>query len=116
MVVVVELNNKFVKVKWMCGKIRHKKNRRLEITTLERVKVTSIVEKIVETSLRCFRHVERKHVDFVIRRVDQTESRKHTRDRGRFRIIIREAIKKDLWINELDRNEVYDEIILDCYC
>lgn len=33
---------------------------RLETITLKRVKVTSIVEKIVETSLMCFRHVERK--------------------------------------------------------
>ena len=86
------------------------------MTTLERVRVTSIVEKIVETSLRCFRLVERKHVNFVVRRVDQIESRKDTRETRRSRKIIREAIKKDLQINELDRNEVYDEIILGCCC
>jgi phage terminase Nu1 subunit (DNA packaging protein) len=67
---------------------------RLEMTILERVRVTSIVEKIVETSLRCFRHVESKHVDFVVRRVNQIESRKDTRDRGRSIKIIRELLRK----------------------
>jgi len=38
-----------------------------------RVGVAPIVEKMVETRLRWFGHVERRLVDFVVRRVDQME-------------------------------------------
>ena len=41
--------------------------------TLERVGVAPIVEKMVETRLRWFVHVERRPVDCVVRRVDQME-------------------------------------------
>jgi len=34
--------------------------------TLERVRVTPIIEKMVETRLRWFGHAERKHVDYDI--------------------------------------------------
>ena len=42
----------------------------LEMTTLEKVGVAPIVEKMEETRLRWFRHVERRPVDAVVRRVD----------------------------------------------
>jgi len=45
------------------------------MTPLERVGVAPIVEKLVENRLRWFRHVERRPVDVVERRVDQTEER-----------------------------------------
>jgi len=41
--------------------------------------VASIVEKMVETGLRWFVHVERRLVDFVVRRVDQMEDSQITR-------------------------------------
>lgn len=44
---------------------------RLEMTILESVGVTPIVEKMVEYRLRWFGNVERKPVDFVVMRVDK---------------------------------------------
>jgi hypothetical protein len=49
---------------------------------------------------------ERRHVDSVVRRVDHMESSQITKRRGRPRKTIRETIKKDLDVNELDRNMV----------
>jgi len=70
----------------------------------------SILEKMVETRLMWFGHVERRHVDSVVRRVDQMESSQITRDRGRPRKTIRETIK-NLEINELDKDKIYDRTI-----
>jgi hypothetical protein len=85
------------------------------MTTLERererVGVTPIVENMVENRLRWFRHLERKLLDFVVRTVDQMEDSQITRDRWRLRKAISETIRKDLEINELDPNMVYDETL-----
>ena len=54
----------------------------------------------LETKLRWFGHVEKRPVDSVVRRVDQTEGSQITRGRGRPRKTIRETIRKDLEINE----------------
>jgi len=54
----------------------------LETTTLARVGVAPIVEKMVETRLRWFGHVERRPVDSVVKRVDQMEGGQITRGRG----------------------------------
>jgi len=43
------------------------------MTTLERVGVAPLVEKMVETRLRWYGHVERRHVDSMARRVGQME-------------------------------------------
>jgi hypothetical protein len=58
---------------------------------------------MVETRHRWFRHVERRLVDSVIRRIDQMERSQITRGRGRPRKTIRETIRKDLEINELEK-------------
>jgi len=58
--------------------------------------------------LRWFGHIERRPV---VRRIDQLEDSQITRGRGRPRKTIREIIKKDLEINELDRNMVYDRTL-----
>jgi len=92
---------------WMCGKT--KRDRILNGNIRERVGVAPIVEKMVDTRLRWIRHVERTPVDFVVRRVDQIEDSQITR--GRPRKTIRETIKKDLEINELDQNMVYDRTL-----
>jgi hypothetical protein len=47
-----------------------------------RVGVAPIVEKSVETRLRWIGHVERRLVDFVVRRVDQMEDSQITRGIG----------------------------------
>ena len=53
-------------------------------------------------------HVKRRPVDFVVMRVDQMEGSQITKGRGRPRKTIRETIAKDLEINDLDRNMVFD--------
>jgi hypothetical protein len=75
------------------------------------VGVALIVEKLVENRLRWFAHVERRPVDAVIRRVDQMEESQVKRGRGRPRKTIRETIRKDLEVNELDPNMVYDRTL-----
>lgn len=55
-----------------------------------------------------FGHVERRDVDFVIRKVDPVERSQTIRGRGRLRKIIREIIKKDFEIDDLDRSMVLD--------
>jgi hypothetical protein len=47
----------------------------------------------------------------VIRRVDAMEDSQITRGRGRPRKTIRETIRKDLEINDLDQNMVYDRTL-----
>jgi hypothetical protein len=83
----------------MCGtKTRQDRIRNDNIR--ESIGITPIVEKMVETRLRWFRHVERRLVDYVVRRVDQMESSQITRGRGRPGKIIRQNIEKDLEICE----------------
>jgi len=72
-----------------------------------RVGVAPIVEKMVETRLRWFGHVERRLVDFVVRRVDQMEGSQITRGSGRPRKTIRKTIRKDLEINESEKDVVF---------
>jgi len=83
----------------------------LGIAPLERVGVTPIVEKLIENRLRWFRHVERRPIDVVVRRVDQIEESQVKRSRGRPRKTIRETIRNDLEVNELDPNLVYDRTL-----
>jgi hypothetical protein len=52
----------------MCGKTRRDRIRNDHIR--ERVGVTPIAEKMVETRLRWFGRVERRLVDYVVSRVD----------------------------------------------
>ncbi|RZC17970.1 Malignant T-cell-amplified sequence 1, partial [Glycine soja] len=92
-------------LRWMCGKTRQDKIRNEAIR--ERVGVAPIVEKMVENRLRWFGHVERKPVDSAVRRVDQMERRQTIRGRGRPKKTIREVIKKDLKLNDLDRSMIY---------
>jgi len=65
---------------WMCGKTKQDRIRKDNIR--ERVGVAPIVEKMVETRLRWFGHVERRFVDSVVWRVDQIEGTQITRGRG----------------------------------
>ena len=68
----------------------------------------SIVEKLIENRLRWFEHVERRPVDAVVRRVDQMEESQVKRGRERPTKTIRETIRKDLEVNELDPNMIFD--------
>ena len=72
---------------------------------------TLIVEMLVENQLRWFGHVERRPVYVVVRRVDQMEESQVKRGKGRPRKTIRETIRKDLEVNELNPNLVYDRTL-----
>jgi len=93
----------------MSGKTRHDRIR--NDTIGEKVGVAPIVEKLVENRLRWFGHVERRPVDAVVRRVDQIEESHVKRGNGRPRKTIRETIRKDLEVNELNLNLVYDRTL-----
>jgi len=96
-------------LRWMSGKTRHDRIRNDIIR--KRVGVAPIVEKLVENRFRWFGHVERRPVDAVVRRVDQMEESHVKRGRGRPRKTIRETIRNDLDVNELDPNLVYNRTL-----
>jgi hypothetical protein len=81
----------------MCGKTRRDRIKNDNIR--ERVELAPIVEKMVGTRLKVG-HVGRRPVDSVARGVDHIP-----------RKIIRETIKKDLMINELYKNMVFDRTL-----
>jgi hypothetical protein len=91
---------------WMSGKTRRDRIR--NDTIRERVGVALIVEKLVENRLRWFGHVERRLVAAVVRRVDQMKESQVKRGRGRPMKTIKETIRKNLEVNELDPSMVYD--------
>jgi len=76
------------------------------MTQLERVGVAPIEEKLVENMLRWFGHVKRRPVDVVVRKVYQMEESQVRRGRGRPRKTIKETIRKNLEVNELNPNLV----------
>jgi len=84
-------------LRWMCGKTR--RDRIGNDNIRGRTRVARIVEKMMETRLRWFGHVERRPIGSLVRRVDRMEGIQITRGRGRPRKTIRETIKKDLEIN-----------------
>lgn len=57
----------------------------------------------MENRLRWFGHVEKRLVDFLIKRVNQMERNQTTREREKPRKTIREVIKKDLERNQTTR-------------
>lgn len=71
-----------------------------------------IVDKMMENKLSWLGHVERRSVDSVVRRIHQMETRNKITGRGRSRKTIREVIKKDLKINDLDKNMILYRILL----
>lgn len=92
---------------WVSGKTRHDRNRNKN--TRESDGVEPVVEKMVENKLRWFRHVQRRLVDSVVRRVIQME-RKPTIKGMKIPIkTIRKVINKYLEINDMDRNMTLDK-------
>jgi hypothetical protein len=76
-----------------------------------KVGVPHLVENMVETKLGWFGHAKRRPIVFVERRVYQIKGSQITKGRGILRKTIRETIKKDLEINELDRDVIYNRIL-----
>lgn len=85
--------------KWGCrvGCVEILERIRLEMKNIrENVRVTSVIDKIVENKFRWFEHVERKHVNSVVRIVDQMERSQIIRGRWNSIKTKREFIKKDI--------------------
>lgn len=82
-------------LRWMCGKTRQDKIRN---GNSRECWVTPIVEKIVKNRLRWFGHVERRSIDSVVRRVDQTKRSQIIRGRGRPREVIKKDLEITIWI------------------
>ena len=91
---------------WMSGKTGRDK-----IRNDTRVGLAPIVKMMVENKLRWFGHFERIFVDVVVRKVDQMEESRIKRGRGRHKKTIRETIRKDVKVSELDPNMVLDRIL-----
>lgn len=66
---------------------------------------------MVENIFRWFGYVERKYVDYIVRRIYHVEIIQTYRDRGWPRKVIREIITKDLEINKLDTNIVLNKTL-----
>ena len=66
---------------------------------------------MVESRLRWFGYVWRRPVKDLVRRVDQMEGSLIARGRGRPRKTIGETIKRDLNVNDLNVNMIYDRTL-----
>lgn len=92
-------------LRWMSSKTQLDKISKENIR--ESVRVSPIVEKMVKKRFRWFVHVERRSIDSIVRMVDRIEIRKTIRGSRRFRKIVWEVIKKDIKINDLNRNMIH---------
>lgn len=61
----------------------------------------------MENGFKGYGHVERRQIDSVVRKVDQMNRRETIRGKERHRKIIREVIKEDIDINDLDRKIIF---------
>ena len=86
-------------LRWMSGHTRKDRIRNDDIR--QKVGVAPIIEKLVETRLRWFGHVQRRPLEAPVRRVDQMEDNPIIRGKGRPKKTIEETIKSDLIINNL---------------
>ena len=93
-------------LRWMCGHTRKDKIRNTHIR--EQVGVACIEEKMVESHLRWFEHVQRRPLSALIRRVDQTVWSPVNRGRGRPKRTLNEVIKRDLLINNISSDMIFD--------
>jgi len=95
----------------MSGKTRHY---RIRNDTIRESGGSTYSRKVGKNRLIWFGCVERRPVDVFVRRVDQMEESQVKRGRGRPKKTIRETIRNDLEVNELDPNlfmiEHYDVI------
>lgn len=66
---------------------------------------------MIEYHLRWFGYVQRKSVEVPVKRVDQIKGNTATKGRSRSRKIIGEIVKKDLYINGLNTNMIYDKVL-----
>ena len=92
-------------LKWMCGHTRKDKIRNTHIH--EQVGVACIREKMVESCLRWFEHVQRRPLNALVRRVDQTVWSPVNRGRERPKRTLNDVIKRDLLINNISSDMIF---------
>ena len=95
-------------LRWMCGVTRKGKTRNERIRNT--VKVGPIGEKIQESRLRWFGHIQRRKEDYIGKRVERIEiggRRKRGRPKTRWRDRVGEDLQKKGWRQQdsLDRKE-----------
>ena len=78
---------------WICGKTKRYMIRNDKIR--ERVGLAFTIEKMVETRLEWFGHVERRPLDYLVKRVDQMEGGQNQITRRRRKTFLRQTIRKD---------------------
>lgn len=82
----IKLNTLEMKIlRWMSG--HTKQNRITNESNKEKVEIVPIVENMVEYCIRWFGHVWRRHIETLVRRVDQMKPSPIVRGRERLRKI-----------------------------
>ena len=100
-------------LQWMT---RHTRQHRIRNECIrKKIGVAPILKKMVESHHRCFEHAWKRPLKAPVRRLDQIEDSPITRGRGRPRKIIGETIKRDLYVNCLNVNIIYDDTIVSSY-
>ena len=74
----------------------------------EKVGVAPIEEKMTETRLRWFGHVQRRPLEAPVRKVDQMIFSPVRRGRGRPKRTLGEVIKRDIRINDIPEDLIWD--------
>ncbi|KAL4380295.1 hypothetical protein AHAS_Ahas04G0019200 [Arachis hypogaea] len=64
---------------------------------------------MVESHLRWFGHVRRRPIEHPVRRVDEIEDGQRAKGRGRSKKTIHEVVKRDLHVNGLSVDMIYDK-------
>ena len=93
-------------LRWMS---RHTRKDKLQNSYIwNRVGVAPIEEKIIETRLRWFGHVQRRPPEALVRKVDQMVFSPIRKCRGRSKRILVEVIKRNLWLNSIFESLIHD--------
>ena len=93
-------------LRWMSGHTRKDKLRNGYIRG--KVGVAPIEEKMTETRLRWFGHVQRRPLEAPVRKVDQMIFSPIRKGRGRPKRTLGEIIKRDLWLNGISESLIHD--------
>ena len=93
-------------LRWMSGYTKNDKFRNGYIWN--KVGVAPIEEKMIETRLRWFRHVQRRPPKALIGKVVQMVFSPIRKGKGRPKRTLEKAIKRDLWLNSFFESLIHD--------